>query len=429
MWEGLARTRRQDRALHGAAKLANLVVGLISFPLWLLGQRVGGAVRDVLERFERRERRQLPVPDERPATMSALMEDLESLEHHLRPNPIAEIRRGLSDITPFVVSQTREGAVLGYRYPAQFDDHIFEGADGEQIAATIGLQQAARPGLIVVHGLFTSSRFDYVRQIAVRAFYEWGYNVAAIDLRSFGMTELTTHAPTTGGWKEGQDIAALARYMKSLGSTSVGALGISLGAGSVLNAVNLEGVENDLDGGILAVSPPADPLKAWQRLSEPVPFGHPRYPLHRGFRAMLVSRVRSGRWPAEAEKAENMVQVLDLIAEPYYEMPAAEIWKNATALDKIADAKVPVLVLHPEDDVIVKVEHAKMLEEAARDNDLVRVWVLPAGAHGILEAIDSTFTYGVYRGFFDRWARYAERSEPRDSRAASEVVYSASDSG
>ena len=92
------------------------------------------------------------------------------------------------------------------------------------------------PALIVVHGLFTSSRFDYVRQIAVRAFYEWGFNVAALDLRSFGMTELTSPAPSTAGWKEGLDILALAAYMKELGSTSVGALGISLGGSSVLNA-------------------------------------------------------------------------------------------------------------------------------------------------------------------------------------------------
>ena len=94
--------------------------------------------------------------------------------------------------------------MLGYRYPAQFKDHIFEGADGERIAASIALQEAARPGLIVVHGLFTSSRFDYVRQIAVRAFYEWGFNVAAIDLRSFGMTELTSSAPSTGGLEGGR---------------------------------------------------------------------------------------------------------------------------------------------------------------------------------------------------------------------------------
>ena len=64
--------------------------------------------------------------------------------------------------------------MIGYRYPGQFKDHIVEGADGERIAASIALQEAARPALIVVHGLFTSSRFDYVRQIAVRAFYEWG---------------------------------------------------------------------------------------------------------------------------------------------------------------------------------------------------------------------------------------------------------------
>src|SRR5688572_30357888 len=164
MFEGLARTRRQDRVLHGAAKVANLIVGLIAFPLWLLGQRFGGALRDVLRRLEWREHRQLPVPEARPRTMEALMDDLRQLKHHLRPNPIAEIRRGLSDITPFVVSQTREGAVLGYRYPAQFEDHIFEGADGERIAATIALQPTPRPALIVVHGLFTSSRFDYVRQ-------------------------------------------------------------------------------------------------------------------------------------------------------------------------------------------------------------------------------------------------------------------------
>jgi predicted alpha/beta-fold hydrolase len=428
MWEGLARTRRQDKVLHGSAKALNVVAGLIALPLWLLGQLIGGPIRDLLKRLEGRSKRALPVPPERPRSMEALMEELGALKHHLRPNPVAELRRGLADITPFVVSQTREGAVLGYNYPAQFDQHIFNGADGETISATIGLQEAARPGLIVVHGLFSSSRFDYVRQIAVRAYYEWGFNVAALDLRSFGLTELTTHAPSTAGWKEGEDIAALARYMKGLGSTSVGTLGISLGGSAVVNACNLPGVENALDGGILAVSPPADPRAAWTRLSEPVKPGHPRYPLHRAFHAMLVSRVRSGRWPEEAESAESMRAVLEVIAEPYYKLPAEEIWANARGVDRVGDAAVPLLVLHPEDDVIVKVEHARMLEQAAKGNDKVRVWVLPAGAHGILEAIDSTFTYNVYRGFFERFASYAERPQGLPATGA-EVVYSASDPG
>src|ERR1700750_159439 len=227
MWEGLARTERQDRVLHGAAKAANVLLGIVLLPLWLLGQMVGGRVRDLLRSLEHRNRRPLPVPPERERSMDALMTDLHAIPNHLRHSDFAELRRGLADISNFVVAQHREGAVIGYRYPGQFQDHIVEGADGERIAASIAVQEAARPGLIVGHGIFTSSRFDYVRQIAVRAFYEWGFNVAALDLRSFGMTELTSPAPSTGGWKEGLDILALASYMKELGSTSVGALGLS----------------------------------------------------------------------------------------------------------------------------------------------------------------------------------------------------------
>jgi predicted alpha/beta-fold hydrolase len=410
--------------LHGAAKLANLLFGLIALPLWLLGQLLGGRLRDWLASFERRGARVLPVPPERERSMEALMRDLEDLGGRLQPSPMAELRRGFADISNFVVAQHREGSVLGYRYPGQFQDHIFEGADGERIAATIGLQQAARPGLIVVHGLFTSSRFDYVRQIAVRAFYEWGFNVAAIDLRSFGMTELTTPAPSTAGWKEGGDIVALARYLKELGATSVGALGISLGASSVLGAAHAEDAAEALRGGILAVSPPADPRMAWERLSEPVPRGHPRYPLHYAFQAALTSRVRSGRWPPEAE---DMLHVIDHVSAPYYRVPAEEIWRRARGADHVAQVRVPLLVLHPEDDQIVKVEHARMLEAAAANNEMVRVWVLPAGRHGVLEAIDPAWTYAVYRAFFERWAVYAERSQP--PRDAAEVVYSAAQSG
>jgi len=426
MWEGLARTQRQDRVLHGAAKVANIVLGVVLLPLWIIGQVVGGRVRDLLVALERRGRRELQVPPERERSMDALMRDLEAIPEHLRHSDFAELRRGMADISNFVVAQHREGAVIGYRYPAQFQDHQFEGADGERIAASIALQEAARPGLIVVHGLFTSSRFDYVRQIAVRAYYEWGFNVAALDLRSFGMTELTSPAPSTGGWKEGLDILALARYMKELGSTSVGALGISLGGSSVVNACDYDETVTALDGGILAVSPPAVPKLAWERLSEPVPRSHPRYPLHRAFEAALISRVRSGRWPPEAE---NMLRAMEVVSAPFYGVDAEEIWTRSRGIEHVPDSKVPLLVLHPEDDHIVKVEHAQMLAEAAKGNDLVRIWVLPAGSHGLLEAADPRWTHAVYRTFFERWATYAERTLGRGARGAADLVYSAEKTG
>jgi predicted alpha/beta-fold hydrolase len=358
--------------------------------------------------------------------MDALMRDLEAIPDRLRHSDFAELRRGFADISNFVVAQHREGAVIGYRYPGQFRDHIVEGADGERIAASIALQEAARPALIVVHGLFTSSRFDYVRQIAVRAYYEWGFNVAALDMRSFGMTELTSAAPSTGGWKEGLDILALARYMKELGGTSVGAIGISLGGGAVVNACDYEETATTLDGGLLAVSPPVVPKVAWERLSEPVPRGHPRYPLHRAFEAALVSRVRSGRWPPEAE---DMMSAMKVVSAPYYDLDAEQIWTNARGLDRIPNSQVPLLILHPNDDQIVKVEQARMAAEAAKGNPLVRVWILSAGSHGLLEAADPRWTHAVYRAFFERWATYAERTIGQHPGEGPELVYSAQESG
>ena len=192
--------------------------------------------------------------------------------------------RGSRDISTFVLAQPARGRDLGYRYPAQFEDHVFEGADGERIAATIALQEAARPGLIVVHGLFTSSRFDYVRQIAVRAFYEWGFNVAALDLRSFGLTELTSAGAIDrrleGGPRhhrprplhEGARLDQRRRARDLAGRQS-----------SVLDACDPEGAEQALDGGMLAVSPPADPKAPGERLSVPLPRTHPRYPIHLAF--------------------------------------------------------------------------------------------------------------------------------------------------
>jgi predicted alpha/beta-fold hydrolase len=426
MWEGLARTERQDRALHGAAKLANVLLGIVLLPLFVVGQLLGGKVRDWLASLERRGRRPLPVPAARERTMDALMVDLQAIPEHLRHSDFAELRRGFADMSNFVVAQNREGAVIGYRYPGQFQDHILPAADGERIAASIGLQEAARPGLIVVHGLFTSSRFDYVRQIAVRAFYEWGFNVAAVDLRSFGMTELTSSAPTTGGWKEGLDILAVARYMKELGSTSVGALGISLGGSAVLNACDYEETATSLDGGILAVSPPAVPKEVWERLSEPVPRSHPRYVLHRAFEMALVSRVRSGRWPPEAE---DMLTAMEVVTAPYYKLDAEEVWRRSRGIDRVPDCKVPLLILHPEDDPIVKVEQAHKLAATARDNDLVRVWIVTTGSHGLLEAADPQWTHAVYRTFFERWATYAERTVEQSTGEPPELVYSAQNPG
>ena len=90
---------------------------------------------------------------------------------------------------------------------------------------------------------------------------------------------------------------------------------------------------------------------------------------------------------------------------------------------------MPLLILHPEDDYIVKVEQGQQLAEAARDNEQVRVWILPAGSHGLLEAADPQWTHAVYRTFFERWATYAERSGEQANGRAADLVYSGQEPG
>jgi pimeloyl-ACP methyl ester carboxylesterase len=147
---------------------------------------------------------------------------------------------------------------------------------------------------------------------------------------------------------------------------------------------------------------------------------HPRYPIHKAFKAALTSRVRSGRWPAEAE---DMTKVMEAISAPYYEVDADEIWRNSSGTRHVAGAKVPLLVIHPDDDPIIKVEEAEKLAIAAAGNDLVRVWTVPHGSHGLLEAADPVWTNAVYREFFERWAVYAERGPVAD-RSNGKLVYS-----
>src|SRR3954464_5795578 len=111
MWEGLARTERQDRGLHGSAKLANVLLGVVLLPLWLFGQLIGGRLRELLMGLEQRAKRPLPVPPGRERTMAALVRDLETIPEHLRHSDLAELRRGFADISNFVVARHREGAV------------------------------------------------------------------------------------------------------------------------------------------------------------------------------------------------------------------------------------------------------------------------------------------------------------------------------
>lgn len=404
MWESLATTRSQDRVLHGAAKVASVVAGVVMLPFWVVGQRLAGWVGERLGRASRN-LGELPRPAAGEHSLDTLVAELQAMPHRLRPTWWATLRKNLVDLSLFMLTQKRQSVNFGYAYPRQFEHHCFEGGDGEPLAAMIGRHEEPRPGLVVVHGILSSRLFDYVRDVGVRAYYDWGFNVAVIDLRSFGLSELLTAAPNTGGWKEGEDVVGAARYLKGLGSTSVGVLGISLGASAGMSAARNEEAEDALDGGVLAISGPSDTKMEADHLDKKLPVRDPFYPFSRGFDAMLISKVRNLGWPS---KVADFQALMDAVVSPHYGLSTEEIHERSSAVNHIADARVPVLILHAEDDPIVPVEHARMLEQAAEGNDRVRVWIVPGGGHAAFDALDRRWTYAVYRKFFEGLARYED---------------------
>ena len=137
--------------------------------------------------------------------MDALMADLEAIPNHLHHSEPAMVRKGLADLSTFVLGQPARGGQPRLRVSGAVLGPRVRGRRWRADRGQVGLHEGGgRPGLIVVHGLFSSRRFDYVRQIAVRAYYEWGFNVLALDLRSFGLTNLTSAAPTTVGLEGGR---------------------------------------------------------------------------------------------------------------------------------------------------------------------------------------------------------------------------------
>jgi predicted alpha/beta-fold hydrolase len=420
MWEALAHSRRQDRVLHGAAKALNLVAGAALVPVVLGGQRATGWVDRALARRARPPR--LPEPPDGPSDLDSVVAELRAFPNRIGRSPSATLRKGLADFSMFTLTQKRQTVNLGYAYPRPFAYHYFEGADGERIAATVATHERPRPGLVVVHGLVSSRLFDYVREIAVRAYYEWGFNVTAIDLRSFGLTEMLTRAPSSAGWKEGEDIVCAGRYLKDLGSTSVGAVGISLGACSAMNAACAVGADEYLDGGVLALDGPADTRVATEYIDRPVPLGHPFYGVSKFFSRALTAKVRNLGWPSEVA---TFGRLIELVVAPHYGITPDELYERSSPRNHIAQARVPVLVLHAEDDEVVPVEHARMLEQAAAGSDLVRVWILPGGGHAAFDVIDRRWAYRVYRTYFERLARYERASAPSAQPAEAQADPSA----
>jgi pimeloyl-ACP methyl ester carboxylesterase len=152
-----------------------------------------------------------------------------------------------------------------------------------------------------------------------------------------------------------------------------------------------------LDGGVLALAPPADLAEAMAYVSLRPPLAHPLFATWLTLRAAATTRSR-----ATGVRIDPVTprEAAELAIPAYYGVDAAEAARRSSPLAFVAELRVPVLVLHAVDDIVVPVSHADRLAAAAAGNDCVAVLRTEWGGHTAYDSLDPAWMAGVEAAWF-----------------------------
>jgi pimeloyl-ACP methyl ester carboxylesterase len=336
-------------------------------------------------------------------TMSEVMNMLEDIPFRRGvPRIFAMLAMTLLDFLPTVLNTNRATAGILYPYPDVFEPVMLESQDGTPLFGLMAMQRgsSAGPALILVHGLFSSKNTYGMLSLALKAYYEWHLHVMVLDLRNFGDSGRFSDAPTSWGYREADDILAAAEYLDSLDAVStVGLLGVSMGAASSLIAAGRSGLDRPLSGGVVALNGYADARRAVEHVSTLAPGSLESFASWLFFRAVLLCKTLLGGPRPMSDLGEYTRQV----ASQYYEVTGEELFRKASPVHCVRDIDVPCLIIHSLDDTIVPVEEADDLIEAASDNPMVAAMVLPRGGHALYQLTNPGWFYGTIGTFLTYW--------------------------
>jgi len=306
------------------------------------------------------------------------------------------------DVTPMLLDTWKKTAGLLYPYPSYFKPVIFSSLDGTPLSGELALHNdgKARPGLVFCHGLLGSKNQNCIRKVSIAAYRKWGYNVLALDLRTFGQSRNLSGALPTGGKKEGEDIIAAARFLGSFAEvTTVGVSGYSMGAASTLVASGMDRGES-ITGGALAWSGFSDTRRMIEFISKfPLPW-QPYALVYPIFTICFKLKMLD----FQLKGFKDFVDFFRYSSEEYYGVPEAEGYALASPMNYLDKIETPTIHIHAEDDPVVPVLEAEDNLAQAASNSNLDVWILPKGGHCSFGAVDPSWYENVLRAFFDAWA-------------------------
>ena len=258
---------------------------------------------------------------------------------------------------------------------------LFRVSDDTQVAADCYWQpdRTARPTLLALHGLESSSDAHYMRGLAVEAGRR-GWNAVLLNQRNCGGTEHLTpglyHSGLTADPR-----AVIDELGRTDGITRIGVVGYSLGGNVTMKLAGEAGADSAVRA-VVAVSPTIDLERCVRAIERRANVAY-QWNFVRNLRARM--RRKAAFWPGAFDLAPLgriwTIRAFDeLYTAPHHGFAgASDYYFKASAMRVIDRIKVPALVLSAADDPFVPSDQFR--EEPVRGNRAVTVRLEPFGGH------------------------------------------------
>jgi len=336
-------------------------------------------------------------------TMSEAMELLERLPFG-RPwsRVLSSFAAWTIDMVPEILDTSKLTSGFMYPYPGPFEPIMVESEDGTPVCGLLAMQSGggSGPALIVTHDLLECKNSQGPRSIAMRAYYQWGFHVLALDLRGAGDSGRFAQSPPSLGFRESEDIIAAAAFMESMERVStVAVCGTGSGGAAALIAASASKVEGPLAGGVASLNCYSDARREAERLS-----AGGEAPVAARMRTRLLLLLRTSL--NGPRRLSDLVDFIRQVSSQYYEAAEGTIYSGASAGAGMCEIEVPCLVLHSLDDRVVPVGEAYDIVAQALGNPMVGSLLVPGGGHALYRLTNRRWLYSTLQTFFTYWGEF-----------------------
>jgi predicted alpha/beta-fold hydrolase len=332
------------------------------------------------------------------SSLQSLWESIDSIPNAPRriPEPFGTVLFALPDLPAFIFQNGYRFlpflpacAPFYYPYHAPFRRRIFNLPGSVCIDAVVAEKPGSNTMVVLVHGIFQSKNFKFIRDMAQELYSH--HSVVVLDTRDhLGSSYLSLDSPASGGTIEGSDILAITRQLKKEHQAlKIFLVGFSYGGGIVLNALSNESAKEVISG-VVAVSPTIIISHAVSHIDTDPGIGSPFYPIYNLFQTCL--RLRHGL------AIRTFHEYLEKAAERYGFTPD-DMLRRSSLPSFIHSIEIPALLLIAKNDPVIPEGDIGTTARMAKTSDYVHLMVRQEGGHIAFSFIDKRWFYRLIEEF------------------------------